>query len=147
MPLSLLVDIGSSISLLKNSVIKPHTPLNKETLKLRGFNSTDDSVPTLGSVNLTIPLNNKVSIKHKFHVIENIDFPYGNVGNDILNEFKGSINFTQEVLKLDKYNIKLYFTDPYYIIPARTEKVIECSVSNSDLEEGLVLDQNPSEIF
>ncbi|KAL0880701.1 hypothetical protein ABMA27_001917 [Loxostege sticticalis] len=63
----------------------------------------------------------------------------------MLNAHNCSINYNDNLLHLGKTSIKIHFHDPAFIIPPRTETVIECSVSNPDIKEGLILDQKLSE--
>ncbi|CAG4983667.1 unnamed protein product [Parnassius apollo] len=145
-PLSLLVDSGSAICLLKQSSIQGNLKLIKEPIKLKGIDPGDEPTTTEGHFPLKLKLNKTISASHKFHVIKNINLPYdGIIGSDFLTAFGCKIDYTNDTLKIGKLEIKLHFVDPFYIIPPRTETVIECSVCDTDLKEGLITDQHISE--
>ncbi|KAL0818955.1 hypothetical protein ABMA28_008252 [Loxostege sticticalis] len=85
-------------------------------------------------------------ISHKFHIVNDINLPYdGIIGSDFLTAFNCNINYTKDTLKIFKNTLKLYFNDPFYIIPPRTEAVIECSVKNPEVNEGIIIDQHLSD--
>lgn len=145
-PLSLLVDSGSAICLLKESSINKNQGLVKEPIKLKGIDPGDEPTPTEGHFQLKLKLDGKHSATFKFHVVKNINLPYdGIIGTDFLTAFGCKIDYIQDVLKIGSLNIKLHFSDPCYIIPPRTETVIECSVQKTNLTEGIIIDQRLSE--
>jgi len=119
--------------------------LKNNIIKLRGIDSKEDPIPTLGNLDVNL-IFGKESITHTFHVINQIDFPYdGIIGNDLLTHFQCFIDYNRQILHLDKNKIKLNFTNPTYQIPARSEITLECSVMNPELKEGLILDQHISD--
>ncbi|XP_053612629.2 uncharacterized protein LOC128676517 [Plodia interpunctella] len=144
-PLSLLVDSGSSVSLLKHSCIMKHPKLTKDIIQLKGIDPTDNPICTQGHFLLKLQLP-KFDISHKFHVTDIPDLPYdGIMGSDFLNAHNCNINYNNNILYIRNTSIRLHFHEPAYIIPPRTETIIECSVSNPEVKEGLVLDQKLSE--
>lgn len=145
-PLSLLVDSGSSVSLIKYSCIEKHPKLESEMIKLKGIDSEDEPINTKGHFQLKIYIDKQKKITHKFHVVDKIHLPYdGIIGSDLLNAYSCNINYTNDLLHIGKLSLKLHFNDPAYIIPARTETVIECSITNPNLKEGMILDQKLSD--
>ncbi|CAG9109133.1 unnamed protein product [Plutella xylostella] len=144
-PLSFLVDSGSSVCLVKKSSIPTVTKLEKEIIQLKGIDAGDELTHTLGSVNVHLfPKHNSVS--YKFHVVENINLEHdGIIGTDLLKEKGCYLDYASEKLKLDKHTVKLIFTNPIYSIQPRTETVIECTISNPELKEGIIVDQHISD--
>lgn len=99
----------------------------------------------MGSFDLKL-IFGKESIPFTFHVIDKIDLPYdGIIGTDLLTRFQCSIDYNRQILYLNKNKIKLNFTDPTFQIPPRSEVTVECSVTNPELREGLILDQHVSD--
>ncbi|KAH9631555.1 hypothetical protein HF086_004716 [Spodoptera exigua] len=143
-PLSLLVDSGSSISLLKQSSIEKQPKLINEKIQLKGKDLAEDCIKSQGHFKLQIKLP-KSSVSHQFHVIERINLPYdGIIGSDFLNAHNCNINYTKNLLQIGGLSLKLHFHDPTYLVPPRTETVIECSVQNPEIKEGVILDQKIS---
>ncbi|KAH9638024.1 hypothetical protein HF086_014885 [Spodoptera exigua] len=143
-PLSLLVDSGSSISLLKQSSIEKQPKLINEKIQLKGIDMAEDCIKSQGHFKLQIKLP-KSSVSHQFHVIERINLPYdGIIGSDFLNAHNCNINYTKNLLQIGGLSLKLHFHDPTYLVPPRTETVIECSVQNPEIKEGVILDQKIS---
>ncbi|CAK1543112.1 unnamed protein product [Leptosia nina] len=146
-PLRFLVDTGSSICLIQNSSIESfsHLLLKGNIIKIKGINSRDDTMATLGDFDMNL-IFGKESIPFTFHIIEQVHLPYdGIIGNDLLTRFQCSVDYNRQILNLEKNKIKLNFTDPTYQIPPRSEITVECSVVNPELKEGLILDQHISE--
>lgn len=147
-PLTLLVDSGSAVSLLKITRLHKNIELHKESIKLRGFDTThdDETTSTLGHLRVKLQISKDRYLNHKFHVINDIDFPYdGIIGNDLLSKFNCTIDYTTDTLTIKTTKVKLHFFEPFYIIPPRTETIIECSVQNPEIREGLIVDQHLSE--
>lgn len=139
--LSLLVDSGSAISLLKSSCISEHQKLTNESIDIKGIDPDKECTSTLGHFELQLNLPKNTYIRHKFHVAENINLPYdGIIGSDLLKRFRCNINYSRDMLEIGNLNIKLQFVEPTYLIPPRTEMIIECSVQNPEIKEGLVVD-------
>lgn len=145
LPLTLLVDSGSAVSLLKHACLERHPKLIKECIKLKGIDSKDEPISTRGHFQLKIRLP-KSNISHQFHVVDAINLPYdGIIGSDMLNALGCNINYDTNMLHIKKSYLKLYFHDPTYLIPPRSEIIIECSVQNPEMKEGLILDQHFSD--
>ncbi|KAJ0177013.1 hypothetical protein K1T71_007022 [Dendrolimus kikuchii] len=89
-PLSLLVDSGSAICLIKESSIHKNQKLTKEPIKLKGIDPGDEPTLTEGHFQLKLKLNKSKSASFKFHA------------------------------------------------------VIECSIRNTNLKEGIIIDQHVS---
>lgn len=143
-PLSLLVDSGSSVSLLKHDCLSKHPKLIKEKIQLKGIDSSEGAIQTRGHFQLKLRLP-KSNVSYKFHVIDKIHLPYdGIIGSDMLNALNCNIDYTNNSLHIGKSTIKLHFHDPAYLIPPRSEAIIECSVRNPEIQEGIVLDQKIS---
>ncbi|XP_037870373.1 uncharacterized protein LOC119629252 [Bombyx mori] len=113
----------------------------KEVIAFNGLGSSENVIHSLGHI-----LINILSAQHRFHLIPDLDFPYdGIIGNDFLSAFNSQIDYSKEILTLGDLSFKLQFHEPTLIIPARSEVVVECSISNPELKEGLILDQNISD--
>ncbi|CAF4870377.1 unnamed protein product [Pieris macdunnoughi] len=144
-PLSLLVDSGSAICLLKESSIHINQKLNKELIKIKGIDPGDEPTQTEGHFQLKLKISKTKSIPFKFHVVKNINLPYdGILGTDFLTNFGCKIDYTNDILKIGNESVKLHFSKPFYIIPPRSESVIECSVQETKLKEGIITDQHLS---
>lgn len=143
-PLTFLVDTGSSICLVKKSSIQtPHLKLKKDNiLKLKGIDNDKEAVPTLGDFNMNLILG-KESIPYNFHVVDKINLPYdGIIGNNLMTHYQCNIDYNRKILNVDKNKLKLIFNDPVYHIPPRSEMLVECSVRNPEIKEGLILDEH-----
>lgn len=138
-PLKLLVDSGASICVVNVKSIKIMPEIMKHIISISGI-TPNNSMKTLGH----IPIYYE-SLNHNFHVVILEDFLYdGIVGNDFLSKFNCKIDYTQNnILISDKVKLTLNFTEPIYTIPPCTETIIECSVSNPEINEGFILDQIP----
>ena len=144
-PLSFLIDTGSSISLIKRSSMQSCPSLDKTILRLKGVDNNTDTFSTLGKFKLNISLPEE-NLYFPFHVVEKIHLSYdGIIGNDMLNNYHGKIDYNKNELDLNKNIIKLKFSEPTYNIAARTEAVIECTVENPEIKEGMITDQRVSE--
>ncbi|CAF4944161.1 unnamed protein product [Pieris macdunnoughi] len=62
----------------------------------------------------------------------------------MLNALGCKIDYTKDLLHIGKITTKLFFNEPVYLIPPRSETIVECSISNPELKEGLILDQKIS---
>lgn len=146
LPLSLLVDSGSAICLIKQSSLNKNVKLTKDPIKLKGIDPGDETTTTEGYFLMKLILHENKSTTFKFHVVKDINLPYdGIIGSDFLTSFGCKIDYTNDLLKIGKLDIKLHFFDSFYVIPPRTETVIECSVNNcKNLDEGVILDQHLS---
>lgn len=138
-PLKLLVDSGASISLIKIDAVEKMPEIVKHIISFSGIGSIDNPMHSFGHI-----IVNFDSLNNHFHVVPNIYFPYdGIIGNDFLSTNNCKIDYAEGLLLVDKIKLHLKFNEPIFTIPPRTETIIECSVLNPDVKEGLILDQNP----
>lgn len=150
-PLCLLIDTGASVSVIKRSCLSTEPELSQEIIKLKGINDTESYSETLGSFLMTFNISNS-DLSYKFHVIGdtiNLDTD-GIIGSDFLHFFKTNIDYGTKSMSLQGHILPIHYTAPKYIIPARSEAVIECMVSNKqkelpNLKEALVLNHSVSE--
>lgn len=141
-----LIDTGASVSIVKRSCLDTAPELSHEIIKLKGINDNDSETysETLGSIQLEFELLNS---SYKFHVVDdalNLNSD-GIIGTDFLHYFKANVDYNTKTLLLQDHSIPILCTPSKYIIPARSEAVIECMVSNDKselhkLKEALVLD-------
>ncbi|CAK1583549.1 unnamed protein product [Parnassius mnemosyne] len=111
--------------------------INNNTIEITGIGN--DSVRSLGHIPIEF-----CSYQDNFYVLSAFDFSYnGIIGSDFLMKLNCKINYDNNTLKVNKDEIELCFTKPVYTFAPRCETIIECSVRNPDIKEGLVLDQNP----
>ncbi|CAH3940990.1 unnamed protein product [Pieris brassicae] len=137
--LRLLVDSGASISLIKKSSIQNMPEIDEHTITFSGIGTADKPMRSFGRI--PIEFN---SLRYRFHIIDNINFPYdGIIGNDFLSDNYSNIDFKNESLTISQVELALNFNEPIYTIAPRTETIIECSVLNPEIGEGLMVDQNP----
>ncbi|CAH3879242.1 unnamed protein product [Pieris brassicae] len=109
-PLSLLVDSGSAICLLKESSIHVNRKLNKELIKIKGIDPGDEPTQTEGHFQLKLKTSKTKFIPFKFHVVKNINLPYdGIIGTDFLTEFGCKIDYTCDILKIDHKPLQWLF--------------------------------------
>ncbi|KAH9632128.1 hypothetical protein HF086_002635 [Spodoptera exigua] len=84
--------------------------------------------------------------EYLFHTINDaINLNYdGIIGSNFIQHFKIDIHYSTNTLNLENYKIPIFLSKPSYVIPPRSETVIECPVSNlsevANLKEGLILD-------
>ncbi|CAH4030463.1 unnamed protein product [Pieris brassicae] len=108
-PLSLLVDSGSSISLLKNISIQKQPRIIKESIQIKGIDSSDEAINTAGHFQLKLKISNS-TLTHKFHIVNNINLPYdGIIGSDMLNALSCKIDYTKDLLYIDHKPLKWLF--------------------------------------
>ncbi|KAJ8730401.1 hypothetical protein PYW07_017439 [Mythimna separata] len=128
-------------------------PIINESIKfkIKGIDSTTDSpLSTLGQIPVTISTHSETHsdckyLTHTFNLIDGLTIPYdGIVGNDLFNSMNGQINYEESMLYLKDIKFQMYFNEPVYTIPARTEVIIECTVENPEIGEGLIIDQHIS---
>lgn len=136
-PLCFLIDTGSTISIVKLSSLQNKPVLGPEIIKLKGLSDNDSYCESLGSV--TLKFEHRVSSKNKlvfdfvFHAIsDTINLYYdGIIGSDFIQYFKLDIQYSTNTLRVEEgYEIPFCFSKQSYIIPPRSEMVIECPVSN-----------------
>lgn len=150
-PLTLLVDSGASVSLIKLTCLTKSPKLVKEIIHLKGIDPGDhESTETLGHLHLKMHFPSATNactiLSHKFHVIDKIHLPFdGIIGTDMLNSFGCNIDYNTNKLTINNIQIPFQFHEPIYSLPPRSETMIECSVFNPEIKEGLVLDQKQSE--
>lgn len=144
-PLSFLVDTGSCVCLIKSSSINKTPKLSDVIITLKGIDPGDDITTTLGSFQMSM-FQNPTKCEHEFHVVEDISLSQdGIIGNDLLKRFGCRINYDEGILHIENNSIKLNFSEPLYTIQPRTEMVIECTVANPQIREGIILDQHVSD--
>lgn len=124
--------------------------LGPEIIKLRGLSDNNSYCESLGSVKLIfeygISPKNKIMFEYLFHTINDaINLNYdGIIGSNFIQHFKIDIHYSTNTLNLENYIIPISLSKPSYVIPPRSETVIECPVSNlsevANLKEGLILD-------
>lgn len=144
-PLIFLVDSGASICVLSKKQINDFTQLQNSSIRVKGIDTQKETLKSIGCLNVLLTFNEKLEIAHTFHIFDNIDLPYdGIIGNDLFMQHKCRINYQLNSLEINNHNIKLSFDEPSYTLEPRTETVIECSVKNPELQEGIILDQHIS---
>lgn len=112
-----------------------------QIINFSGLGNTDNPMHSFGHICI-----NFGSLTNKFHIIPNFDFPYDSIiGNDFLSISNSKIDYTENILVTGDKKLNLKFTELIFTIPPRTETVIECSVTNPEMREELVLDQQPIE--
>lgn len=130
---SMILDTGSSTSLLRLSSLKNGVFINCEEIVLLNGINRGESVRTLGKVSVKISLNENVTIEHDFSIVPN-DFPIesGMLGRDFLNKFDVDISYGNS-------KIRIFYSDTEYVlvpmsksenstfIAARTEMYIRVS--------------------
>lgn len=147
-PLKFLVDTGSSICLVKGSSLSKEPMCDSHTVKFKGINDLGSHAETKGRFILSIfnsPQTEEVSIPFYFHVVSNVNLDYdGIIGTNFLSIHKASILYSDSKLKCEvptgttvHFELKTY--DQTYVIPARSEMLIECPVTNPEVREGLIL--------
>ncbi|CAF4830994.1 unnamed protein product [Pieris macdunnoughi] len=117
-----------------------------DIIQLKGINSNNETVPTLGHFQLQLFVGIDTDLAYRFHVVEKIDLGYdGIIGTDFLNDLDGIIDYNSDVLKIRNFTIKIDYSRPVYKIFPRSETIIECTVSNPEQKVGLILDQHLSD--
>ncbi|CAH2099949.1 unnamed protein product [Euphydryas editha] len=143
--LVLLVDTGSSASLVKQESLYKKPQLSTEIVRLKAINDSGTYCETLGTFQMQFYLSLEV-FSYKFHVVKDVSLDYDCIiGTDCLGHLKAVIDYDKECLTMNNHTLPLRFKLPIYKIPARSEAVIECGVSNNIddlpfLKEALVLD-------
>ncbi|KAH9633112.1 hypothetical protein HF086_006777 [Spodoptera exigua] len=136
---------------LNASQITTESSLDLKSPKINSYanaciNDNDTFCETLGSCIIDLQITN-ATLSYKFHIIDdaiNLESD-GIIGTDFLHFFKTNIDYSTKSITLEGNTIPIHYTAPKYIIPARSEVVIECMVSNEPSElhnfkEALVLD-------
>lgn len=140
--INFLVDTGATISLIKKGSIPKEARIHHDILAdLKGIDKVDNPTRTLGYVDLEF-VNN---LKFTLHVV-NDDFPIGAngiIGGDILNKYKGMIDYNTKILKLEENEFKLHYENEIegnnlnkecmeltITVKARTESVIPIKITN-----------------
>ena len=116
-------------------------------VKIKGIDTDEDKlILTEGQIHVTINTDEQ-SVSHLFHMVDKISLPYdGILGNDMFNALGAVINYNDDTLKLkDRITFKMRFNEPVYTIAPRSEAIIECSVMNPDIREGIVTDHHISD--
>lgn len=144
-PLKLLVDTGSSICLVKDTSLSKLPTLDSNTVRFKGINDVNSYAETKGQFLLTLKPyeTSEISISFHFHVVSNVNLNYdGIVGNNFLSAYKASVSYSEEKLRItgeQSVSFNLKSQDLTFSVPSRSEMLIECSVTNPELKEGLVL--------
>ncbi|CAH4030924.1 unnamed protein product [Pieris brassicae] len=106
--------------------------IDEHTITFSGIETADKPMRSFGRI--PIEFN---SLKYRFHIIDNINFPYdGIIGNDFLSDNYSNIDFKNESLTISQVELALKFNEPIYTIAPRTETIIECSVLNPEIGDG-----------
>ncbi|CAH4033558.1 unnamed protein product [Pieris brassicae] len=72
-----------------------------DIIQLKGINSNNETVPTLGHFQLQLFVGIDTNIAYRFHVVEEIDLGYdGIIGTDFLNDLDGIIDY-KDLIYLD----------------------------------------------
>ncbi|CAH2090022.1 unnamed protein product [Euphydryas editha] len=145
-PLIFLIDSGASICVLKQNSITNPLKLQDKIIKVKGIDAKKDTIRSQGCIEIKLNFTENLIISHTFHAFEDMELPYdGIIGNDLFNKHNCRINYQSGLLEINNHKIQLCFDDPSYTIQPRTETVIESSVRNPELKEGLILNQNISD--
>ncbi|PZC85949.1 hypothetical protein B5X24_HaOG214314 [Helicoverpa armigera] len=155
-PLCFLIDTGASVSIVKlqNFTITPH--LSNDKIKLKGLSEDDSHYETLGSFKIdfeyTFPTNSKLYFSYTLNAVsDRVRLNYdGILGNDFLRKLDCDVKYSQNSLLIRGHLIPLNFNRPVYVIPPRSEIIVECPISNSldeleHMKDALVLDHIYSE--
>ena len=144
--MSLLIDTGASICLLKKSVLINDIKIYPTDIFIKGIDSKDgDTLKSLGFVNLKLKFGENY-IMHKFYIFDDLQLPYdGIIGTDLFIAYNCKLNYNTNSLEIKNYKTKLLFNEPSYIIKPRSETVIECTVENPEIKEGMILDKQVAE--
>lgn len=134
---TLLVDTGSSVSLLNANVLKKNIHLAKNK-KIELTSATGHNALTLGLCSSKIKLSNYI-ITHDFHIYDNIAIPVkydGIIGFDFLKEFNCVLDFDKNVLsfKINKKQFEYVKSTKNNINTAQNE-VINAEYENKKLAE------------
>ena len=141
-PLTLLIDTGASLCILKKSCLIKPPESRVDVVRIKGIDSKDP-ITSHGSLTLDLSLSPGYIVSHKFHIFDNLGFPYdGIIGNDLFVKNGCRINYDSGMLEIAHHHIKLSFNHPSYTIEPRTETIIECLVQNPEVKEGIILDQH-----
>lgn len=150
-PLCFLIDTGSTISIVKLSSLSNQPVLGPEIIKLKGLSDNDSYCESIGSIELKfqhrISDKNKIVFDFMFHAIDDtINLIYdGIIGSDFIQYFKIDVQYSTNTLNLQGHMIPICSTNTSYVLPPRSEMVIECPVLNSTelfgQNEALILDQ------
>lgn len=103
-PVTLLLDSGSSVSLINSKLIKNGTLIDRRKA-IRLTSATGHSASTIASALSKISMNN-IEREHEFHLYDNsLPIPFdGILGSDFLTKFKCSLDFDTHTLKFGVKN-------------------------------------------
>lgn len=145
-----MIDTGSSISIVKLSSLLNQPVLGPEIIKLKGLSDNDSYCESLGSIKLDFEYqtssSKKIIFDYVFHAIDDtINLYYdGIIGSDFIQHFRIDVQYSTNTLNLEGHEIPICSSSTCYILPPRSEMVIECPVSNlsemSGRQEALILD-------
>lgn len=153
--LCFLIDTGASVSIAKLTSFAKAPTLSNEKIKLKGLSDNDSYCESLGTFQISFDCETDTgvaSFNHVFHAIsDNVKLNYdGILGNDFLSRLNADVRYSNNCLHIQGHLIPINFSQLTYVVPARSEAVIECSISNDsaelhDTKEALVLDHSISE--
>lgn len=128
-PVSLLVDTGADISILKVDTLNDNASCNtSDTCKISGISS--DEIETKASCVGKLILEQNIYLTHSFHIVES-DFPiayHGILGKDFLSTYGCVIDYSKNVLEIpNNSNIMgIPLESDVTVVPPRSEKIINC---------------------
>lgn len=132
--LTLLLDTGAEVSLIKNSGLDG---VWIDDNKVKIFGIVGENLESEGIVELDFEFYPSLGIApkfcHKFHVFQDIDIQFdGILGNDFLKDNKFNIDYCGEKLFNDNIKSCLYFDTPCRAyLPARSECIVRVPIVGS----------------
>lgn len=145
-----LIDTGSTISIIKYSCLLNEPALGTEIIKIKGLSDNDSYCESLGDIRIDFKYRycpkGKITFNYVFHAIDDtINLLYdGIIGSDFIQHFKIDVQYSTNNLNLQGYLIPICSSNTSYVIPPRSEMVIECPVSNlseiQNRKENLIID-------
>ena len=139
---TLFLDTGSDISLIKLNAVKNRDTINIQSTKML-LGITNNPIQTLGEIKLEFLINNKV-LMFPFQIVPD-NFPIeseGIAGSNFLKKFQAIINYESNKLVLNNTVFQLYIyrinanREKIYI-PPRCEMVVPVGVTNN-IAEGIL---------
>lgn len=103
--LTLLLDTGAEICMVKKGSLKLEAEVWKNKIKVRGLGG---ELETLAEIKARIKIGNKI-IEHTFHIVDD-DFPIpfdGILGVDFLEKFEGKIDYAKRNLEILGENFQI----------------------------------------
>ncbi|XP_039315510.1 uncharacterized protein LOC113006333 [Solenopsis invicta] len=121
--LSLLLDTGATITLIKVGSLKGETKMREERMTLTGV--TGHKIHTIGKIRATINIGNQ-KIRHTMHVVKD-DFPIdyeGILGIDFLNKQGAKCDHGKKQVRIGEAIFKLHPHKKFTLNP-RSETIIQ----------------------